>query len=56
LHHLGFVVDQIDERIKSFKKIGIGVLQSGKRPGVTWAYIDTESLAGFTIELIEIDN
>jgi methylmalonyl-CoA/ethylmalonyl-CoA epimerase len=53
LHHVGFVIERLDERIGALKKIGIEVVQSGKRPGVAWAYIDTESLAGYMIELIE---
>jgi hypothetical protein len=43
----------LEERIAAFKKIGIEVLQSGKRPGSAWAYFDTESLAGYPIELIK---
>ncbi len=53
LHHVGFVIERLEERIAALKKIGIEVVQSGKRPGVAWAYIDTESLAGYMIELIE---
>jgi methylmalonyl-CoA/ethylmalonyl-CoA epimerase len=53
LHHLGFDTDRLAERIAALQKIGIGVLQSGKRPGASWAYFDTESLAGYPIELIE---
>jgi len=53
LHHLGFVIQGLAERIESFQNIGIPVLQSGKRPGVSWAYMDTEPLAGILIELIE---
>ena len=53
LHHLGFVVDHLPERIAALRKMGIEVLQSGRRPGARWAYIDTESLAGYCIELID---
>ncbi len=53
LHHLGFVIKDLAGRIAALKKIGIEVLQSGKRPGAAWAYMDTESLAGYPIELIE---
>ena len=53
LHHLGFVVDRLAERVESMGKMGIEVLTGGKRPGVTWVYLDTESLTGFPIELIE---
>ena len=53
LHHLGFDIDRFDDRIAAMEKIGIEVLQSGRRPGVAFAYMDTEPFAGFIIELIE---
>ena len=53
IHHLGFVIQDLAGRIAACKKMGIEVIQSGKRPGVDWVYIDTESLAGYPIELIE---
>lgn len=53
LHHFGFLIDRIEERIAAMGRMGIGVLQSGKRPGRIWAYMDTEPLAGIIIELRE---
>jgi 4-hydroxyphenylpyruvate dioxygenase-like putative hemolysin len=53
LHHLGFDVDRIEDRITAMQKMGIEVLQSGKRPGVAFAYMDTEPLAGIIMEFIE---
>lgn len=53
IHHLGFDVDRIEDRISAMKKMGIQVLQSGKRPGVAFAYMDTEALSGFIMEFIE---
>ncbi len=53
LHHFGFLMDQTEERIAAMKEIGIGVLQSGKRPGRKWAYMDTDPLIGTIIELRE---
>jgi methylmalonyl-CoA/ethylmalonyl-CoA epimerase len=53
LHHLGFLIDHTEERIAALKEIGIGVLQSGKRPGRKYAYMDTEPLIGTIIELRE---
>lgn len=53
LHHLGCVIQNLSERIESFQTLGVQVLQSGKRPGASWAYMDTEPLAGIIIELIE---
>ena len=53
LHHLGFLMKDIDKRIAAMKQIGIGVLQSGKRPGRSYAYMDTEPLVGIIIEYRE---
>ena len=53
LHHLGFDVDRIEDRIAAMQKMGIEVLQGGKRPGVAFAYMDTEPLTGIIIEFIE---
>ncbi len=53
LHHFGVLIDHIEDRIAAMKKLGIEVLQSGERPGRKWAYMDTEALAGFLIELRE---
>lgn len=53
MHHLGFTVDRIDTRIAALKQLGIGVLQSGKRPGRSFAYMDTEPLLGTIIEYRE---
>lgn len=53
MHHLGFMVDGIDARIAALKQLGIGVLQSGKRPGRSFAYMDTEPLLGTIIEYRE---
>ncbi len=53
LHHLGFLVENIDERIDAVKKIGIDIIQSGQRPGAKFAYLDTRFIAGVTIELFQ---
>ena len=53
MHNLGFMVDEIDARIAAMRQLGIGVLQSGKRPGRSFAYMDTESLLGTIIEYRE---
>jgi methylmalonyl-CoA/ethylmalonyl-CoA epimerase len=53
IHHLGFDVDCIEDRITAMQKMGIEVLQSGKRPGSAFAYMDTESLTGIIMEYIE---
>ena len=53
LHHLGFDVDNMEDRISASEKIGIQVLQSGRRIGAAFAYMDTEALSGFIMEFIE---
>jgi methylmalonyl-CoA/ethylmalonyl-CoA epimerase len=53
LHHFGFLIDHTEERIAAMKKMGIEVLQSGRRPGRKYAYMDTEPLIGTIIELRE---
>jgi hypothetical protein len=35
------------------EKKGIRVIQSGNRPGVKWAFLDTEDKTGIVFELIE---
>ncbi len=50
-HHFGFLIDHIEERTAAMKHMGIEVLQSGKRPGRKYAYMDTEPLIGIMIEL-----
>ena len=52
LHHLGFYVDDMEGWIKRFAKLGIGVLMRSTRGG-GFAYLDTEALGGFIIELLE---
>jgi catechol 2,3-dioxygenase-like lactoylglutathione lyase family enzyme len=53
LHHLGFDVKNMDERIEALEKLGIGVLQSGERIGARFAYMDTEKTVGLIVEFIE---
>ncbi len=53
MHHLGFDVDRIEDRITAMQKMGIEVLQSDKRPGGAFTYMDTEPLTGIIMEYIE---
>jgi methylmalonyl-CoA/ethylmalonyl-CoA epimerase len=50
-HHFGILIDRIEERVAAMKQMGIDVLQSGRRPGRKYAYMDTEPLIGIMIEL-----
>jgi catechol 2,3-dioxygenase-like lactoylglutathione lyase family enzyme len=57
VHHLGFMVQDIDKRLDACQKLGIGVLQRGtiKDVGFTvdYAYLDTLEEAGVVIEFIQ---
>jgi 4-hydroxyphenylpyruvate dioxygenase-like putative hemolysin len=51
LHHLGIYVDDIEVAISEYKEFGVDVLQRGEIYGVKWAYLDTEGLIGFILEV-----
>jgi methylmalonyl-CoA/ethylmalonyl-CoA epimerase len=53
IHHLGFDVNNLDERVAAFRKSGIDVLMSGERVGGKFAYMDTEGKVGIIVELIQ---
>ena len=57
VHHLGFMVQDIERRLNACQKMGIGVLQRGtiKDIGFTvdYAYLDTLDEAGVVIEFIQ---
>jgi methylmalonyl-CoA/ethylmalonyl-CoA epimerase len=55
LHHFGFDVKNMDERIAGLQSLGIGVLQSGETANAKFAYLDTESLVGVIFEFLERD-
>lgn len=53
LHHLAIRADDMEQSIKQMEARGFKVIQSGNRPGVKWAYLDTEKETGVIFELIE---
>jgi methylmalonyl-CoA/ethylmalonyl-CoA epimerase len=53
LHHLGFYVSNLDEIVAELGRRGIGVLQSVRGPGSGFAYMDTGSVGGVIVELIQ---
>jgi methylmalonyl-CoA/ethylmalonyl-CoA epimerase len=53
IHHLGFNVHNLDERVTTFQKLGVDVLMSGERVGAKFAYMDTDEIVGIIIELIQ---
>jgi methylmalonyl-CoA/ethylmalonyl-CoA epimerase len=53
LHHLAIHVSDIESEVSRLKERGIDVLQSGKTPNVSFAYMDTESITGIIFELLQ---
>ncbi len=53
LHHLGFDVKDMEERLMRYRKMGIKVMQMGRTKVGGFAYLDTESTGGVIIELIQ---
>lgn len=54
LHHLGFFVKDIENAIKKFEEKGFNVTERGEVLGVKYAYLDTDKVLGFVIELIQV--
>ncbi len=62
-HHVGGYVKNIETRLRTYKDLGIGVLQTGivksggKGGGVVtkYAYLDTAAIGGVIFELLQID-
>jgi len=53
LHHLGFVVDDLDGALAAFRNMGIDILMSGKWGDVSeYYYMDTEPILGIIYEII----
>lgn len=56
VHHLGFMVQDLDRRLEEYQAIGLPVLQRGtiRETGfvVDYAYLDTAGVAGVVLELI----
>jgi methylmalonyl-CoA/ethylmalonyl-CoA epimerase len=53
IHHLGFDVKDMDEKILLCKGLGIDVLQMGRTPAGGFAYLNTEKIGGVIFELIQ---
>ncbi len=55
LHHLGFIVEDIEEELIRLEKEGIKVLERGiVQEMVKFAYLDTEKTLGIIVELIQL--
>jgi methylmalonyl-CoA/ethylmalonyl-CoA epimerase len=53
LHHLAFMVDDIDAEIADMEKKGFKVIQTGAMPNTKWAYLEPGESGGMVIELCQ---
>ncbi len=54
LHHIGFFVKNLDEKVRAAREKGMEVIERGEIAGVKYAYLDTEKDIGITLEFIEV--
>lgn len=52
LHHLGFEVENLDATIEAYERIGVRVIQDGRAARGGFAYLDTENLIGYVVEIM----
>ncbi len=53
IHHLGFIVKDLEGEVAKWEKGGFGVLQRSKPGEPGFAYMDTERVGGVILELIQ---
>jgi catechol 2,3-dioxygenase-like lactoylglutathione lyase family enzyme len=53
LHHLAFMVDDVDAEVADMEKRGFKVVQTGAMPNTKWAYLEAEESGGPLIELCQ---
>ncbi len=53
VHHLKIPVSDINSEVARLKEKGVEVLQSGNNPDVSFAYMDTEGIAGVILEVLQ---
>jgi len=56
VHHLGFNIKGMKEKINVLEKSGIPLIQKGEYPGGRYAYLDANSTLKTLLELLENDN
>ncbi len=56
LHHIGFIIQNLDEEVKRFEEKGLKPIQTGRFQGGGFAYFNTQERFGTTLELIERSN
>ncbi len=54
LHHLAFMVEDVDAEITKLEKKGFKVVQTGAMPNTKWAYLEPEDSCGLLIELCQM--
>jgi methylmalonyl-CoA epimerase len=53
VHHIGFVVDDIEEEIAKFNSKGVKILTGGKWSGGGFVHLETDEVGGIIIELMQ---
>jgi catechol 2,3-dioxygenase-like lactoylglutathione lyase family enzyme len=53
VHHLAFVVENLDSESKEMENRGFKIIQTGTDKKAKWAYFNTGSIGGCIIELIQ---
>lgn len=53
LHHVAYLVDDLDEEAGKLVKKGANVIFGGKRPGRSFAYFDTRKVGNIITELMQ---
>jgi len=54
IHHLGFLVDDLDDEVTKYTRMGFTVIQRYDTPdkGVRFAFLDTDKVGGAVFELV----
>jgi catechol 2,3-dioxygenase-like lactoylglutathione lyase family enzyme len=53
LHHLAFMVDDVDAEVAGLEKKGFKVVQTGAMRNTKWAYLEATGSGGLLIELCQ---
>lgn len=52
IHHIAFIVENVEEKLERFSRMGIEVEQKGEFKGGGYVYTDSKSELGATMELL----
>lgn len=53
VHHIAFIVEDTDAVVKFLEREGVGVVQQGDYTGGRYTYLDSASVLGVVLELLE---